>query len=184
MEDLVDNYKHGRFWRLDPSDTVDKGFHGTSADLGIGDQILPSNKTVNQSHTVSAPDLTYFVPVSTNSTMNENRRKRNKAWEWAMTTSDVRMGRKRPRVYTTIPQGTQYEDDLSDDSRLSPSQLITDIDWAPDPLPGSHVSQTLPHINWRQFNSPNWLTHTVNEGKISTTDEFGRAMSDKADEEG
>lgn len=134
------------------TEPVDKGYHGTTAE--IGHAVLPSSRAGVPSKFSSLSDAnkTYFA-------VDEET-----AWHFA---PDRRFNPNggRPRVYVTRPVGEQQQDPLVAEGRTAPFQAITDTLWAPPPGWGDHaVEQTLPHINWNQFGGENWRRHNADKG--------------------
>jgi hypothetical protein len=155
------------------------GFHGTKADIS-GD-IKPSASTGADAAGIALTDKTYFTPLE------------EEAWGYA---SGTGRGRGRPRVYQTAPVGHQSLDTNHANSRPTvpigknlewpesyteqtaprtvDSQKITDTHWTPTPRhKGGWVQGTLPHINWHEFNTPNWVQYNA-EGEAH--DDFGQRI--------
>lgn len=160
------------------------GFHGTKA--GITGEIKPASATGAEAAGISETNRTYFTP-------NEEE-----AWGYATGTG---RGQGRPRVYQTRPIGHQELDvnhvtsrpavpigkDLQTPSaytemtapRTVDRQQITDTLWTPTPrFKGGWVQGTLPHVNWHQFDAPNWVQYTA---KGEAYDDFGQVMESPND---
>lgn len=152
--------------RLDNPVQLSRGFHGTKAD--ISGFLLPSSQTGAEAAGIALPDKTYFTPLE------------EEAWGYATGTG---RGTGRPRVYETSPQGHQELDSNHAATRptvgigknlerpaytemtaprTAPSQEIVDTQWTPTPkFLGGWVQGTLPHVNWNQFDAPNWVQYNA-----------------------
>jgi len=144
------------------------GFHGTDYDFeGF---VLPNRVVGHRHFPISGAEDTYFLPADGSpASQKENE---SGAWDWASPEYGESKGGARPRVHVTRPIGQQHSDRnltygalpesdnvLKRQAAVAPAQEILDTRWAPPAGEGvSHVSQTLPHINWNQFNAPNWTT--------------------------
>lgn len=150
--------------RGDPVPPVRRGFHATNRDI-VGDRILPPSKHGGEkAFDISSDDDTYFTPIPEgppgNTGPKTSEEAEGSAWSWL----ELMPHRGRDRVHVTEPEPEQFVDNNArwSGARTTPSQRIVDTIWAPPPLrEGGHVEATLPHINWHQFNAPNWTSHYV-----------------------
>jgi hypothetical protein len=148
-----------------------KAFHGTNYDYeGF---VLPRGAHGNMHYDISGKQDTYFLPAD--GSPEQTDKNEQSAWNWSRL-SYVPEGtvEGRQRVHVTRPIGVQHMDrnldgvlpprdeHLKAQAAVAPAQEILDTRWAPPATPGTHVEQTLPHINWNQFGgAPNWRTHVA-----------------------
>ena len=149
------------------------GFHVTDYDFeGF---VLPRRVVGHRHFSISGDEDTYFLPAD--GSPASQKANESGAWDWASPSYSDSLGNARPRVHVTRPIGQQYTDRnltygplpestavLKGKAAVAPAQEILDTRWGPPAGEGvSHVSQTLPHINWNQFNAPNWTTTLLPE---------------------
>jgi hypothetical protein len=145
------------------------GFHGT--DYDFTGKVLPRGKLDHPPHySISGDDDTYFLPAD--GSPEQNRQNEAGAWGWTSPDEFAKSaGPDRPRVHLTRPIGPQHIDrnlnydlgtrsEIKTKAAVAPEQEIVDTHWGPPATEaGTHVNQTLPHVNWHQFGGANWTTH-------------------------
>ena len=146
------------------------GFHGTKGNILplITDNKLTSSKERGRKprYNMSEGDKTYFTPDETH------------AWSYANDGLTLDNFKKEPRPVVlpvkagegsnvTEDRNTPFFGSLSVTSD-SPLDITAEPEWSPPPQKyrGTVTQTALPHINWHQFDMPNWVVYR-GDGRLS-----------------
>jgi hypothetical protein len=144
-----------------------KGFHGTNStnlSSGVATQLTsakdrnPSNPRRAKRYSMSDEDKVYFTPQE------------ETAWGYALDAHTAENYKTSPRpavikVEASDAESIDYDKNwyAKDGTHLVSDKPmdITGVEWGPPPgmFGGTATQVALPHINWHQFNLPNWSVY-------------------------
>lgn len=146
-------------------------FHGTRANLGVGDSILPSGKTgVEPVHEISSPNYVYMTQ-SHGDFEHTPVEAENKAWNWGRTgfgAEDSSGANARTWVGVVKPHGEVHDEGVESLARSATILERHDI------MPGRQG--TFPSINWNQFGGKyaSGMNHPSDEDIMGGHDAYAR----------